>query len=803
MPTMQNPIGKVFGKVLDAETKKPVEYATVTLLFAKNDSLITGTLVKSNGDFLIDKLKFGAYKVRVEFLGYKKWEQSLVINPKNSEIDLGNLKLAADVQLLNAVEIEGEKNVVQLSIDRKVYSPDKDLTTRGGTGVDVMKNVPGVSVDADGGVTLRNSTPTIFVDGRPTNMSLDQIPADQIEKVEVITNPSAKFDASTTGGILNVVLKKNTKPGYNGMLGFGIGNNDRYNFNGNLNLKEGKWNLALSYNINTAINNNDALTDRENFNSFGKTGSFNQNTLNRVNRLFNFGRIGIDYSINNRSTISVSQNIGGGRINVNDKQHYEYLSVNDSITEYGDRFNDQKNSFNNYTSQISYRYNFPKKGRELTTDLTYNYSIRNNNSEFTTYGYGGNDQLFPNNPLIQKNEGSGNVQGFTYQLDFTNPLNDSSKIEMGLRTNFGNNKSSFRVDNFDYATSALVYDSLQSNFYTINDNVSAAYVNYSSRIWGLNYSAGLRFESTNFKGIVEDKNLSFEYIYPSNASNIFKSLFPSVYISKKKGMFNEFQLNFSRKISRPGFMQIMPFIMFSNRDSYRIGNPTLAPEFYNLAEANYSRIFSKGSLLTSLYFKHTEDVITQYVYPLASDPSILVTTFVNGKNSFTYGWENTGKYTLIKNLDLTLNLNIFYTSISSANNGASLNNEGLSWNAKATLAYKLPKDFTVQLNGTYEAPRFIPQGKTIEVYFMDASISKNVTKKLSLSLTLSDAFNTKRFGNVFETSTFIQDSYRRWETRFVRFNLSYRFGEMDMSIFRRKGTQRREPGSNSGGDMDF
>jgi hypothetical protein len=221
MKNMKDPkMGRVYGKVIDAKTQKPVEYASIQVLWYSKDSLLGGSLVKENGDFSVDGLpSFGQVRVKIKFIGYKDYLQKVYLMPPDKvEQDLGDIKLAVDDNLLKEVEITAEKSAVTLSIDRRTYNVEKDLSVKGGTAVDVMKNVPGVTVDADGNAQLRNQSPNIFVDGRPTNLTLQQIPADQIERVEIITNPSVKFDANSTGGILNIIMKRNAKPGYNGML---------------------------------------------------------------------------------------------------------------------------------------------------------------------------------------------------------------------------------------------------------------------------------------------------------------------------------------------------------------------------------------------------------------------------------------------------------------------------------------------------------------------------------------------------------------------------------------------------------
>ncbi|MCE3258502.1 MAG: hypothetical protein K0S12_143, partial [Bacteroidetes bacterium] len=351
MKAMKDIKGRVYGKIIDAKTKKPVEYATVVVLWYNKDSLIGGALTKENGEFAVENLPaMGGFRFRATQVGFKKYETKIYIQlPNKLEQDLGDIKLEIDEKLLNEVEVTAEKNTVVMSIDKRTYNVDKDLSAKGGTAVDVMKNVPGVTVDADGNAQLRNQSPMIFVDGRPTNLTLQQIPADQIDRIEVITNPSVKYDASATGGILNIIMKKNLKPGYNGMLMAYIGTGDRYGGMGNLNLKEGKWNYSLMYSYNQAINNTTGFTKRTQFDSLKNPSLyFNQENNTTFKTMFNFGRLGIDYSINNRNTLSLNGMIMAGNFDTDDQQVYEALDKNQKKLIYGDRINEQEAAFQNY-----------------------------------------------------------------------------------------------------------------------------------------------------------------------------------------------------------------------------------------------------------------------------------------------------------------------------------------------------------------------------------------------------------------------------------------------------------------------
>ncbi len=813
-------IGRIYGKVIDAKSKKPVEYASVVLLWFNKDSLIAGGLAKENGDFSLDQLPpYGGYRLRISFIGYKNYETKVYIVPPNKiEQDLGDIKLDPDEKLLKEVEVSTEKSAFVMSVDRKVYNVDKDLSVRGGTALDALKNIPTVSVDAEGNATLRESAVRIYVDGKPTTLTLQQIPSDQIDRIEVISNPSVKFEASATGGIINVVLKKNNKPGYNGMLMGNIGTGDRYGAMANINVKENPFNFSLMYNFNSGINNNNGYTKSTDYYNDKTFSYYDQENVTRMSNLFHFGRLSVDYNINNRNTITLAGNVVNGNFNSNDVQSNETRNGAYQLLSEGYRINDSKSGFINVTSQLMYKKTYPKVGKELTIDLNNNRSESNTYYLFNTHDRdtAGVEMFY--SPSLQKNYGRSENDQWVFQADFTNPLTEKSKLEIGVRSYYKKSLSYNNTSNYNRTTLEYDKDTINSNKYVIDDMVNAAYVNYmNSMFWDIGYQVGLRFEQTYFKGNLVDKNKSFEYIYPGDLNSIQNSLFPGIYLSKKFGTKHEVQFNISRKIERPNFFQAMPFVMFSDKKNYRIGNPELKPEFINIAEINYNNIFEKGNWLISAYGRYSEQPITNTAYQRAGD-SIWVNTFVNGKNSIRYGLENTMRYTFFKKLTATLNVDAFYVYLTSGNinNQPSRVDEGWSYKGKLTLSYQLPWQLTAQVNGTYEAPKVMINGRTIEYYFMDISLNKMISTKWVFNLTLSDVFNTKRMGTHIESNSeftigtqnidrlYVQDMSRRRETRYLRFSVTYLFGKFDSSIFKMRG-KKGSTNPNMGGQdgLDF
>lgn len=800
--------GRVYGKLIDAKTKKPIEFAPVMVLWFNKDSLIGGALTDEKGEFSIEGLPpMGGFRFRATQIGYKKFETRFYIQmPNKLEVDLGDLQCEVDEKLLKEVDVITEKNAVVMSIDKRTYNVDKDISVRGGTAADAMKNVPGVTVDADGNAQLRNQSPTIFVDGRPTNLTLQQIPADQIDRIEIITNPSVKFDASATGGILNIIMKKNLKPGYNGMVMTYVGTGDRYGGMANVNVKEGKWNLSAMYSYNQGLNLTKGFTRRTQLDSGEVLGYYNQNNDSRMMNKFNFGKIGIDYNLTNRQTLSFNAMIMAGRFKTFDAQNFEVLDKDQIEQLTGIRKNDQKAGFENYNLQLLYKKTFPKAGKELTADANVNFGGGQNGYLFSTWASLANgSSSLP--AEFQKNDGTSNSRQGVFQLDYVDPLSENSKLEMGVKSYYKNSLSANTAMRSVISEDFYKPDTNMSNRYIIDDIINAAYINYSNQtLFNINYQAGLRFEQSYYKGKITDKHQSFSYNYPGTSADLLKSIFPGIYFSKKLSNNQEWQLNFSRKIARPNFFQLMPFVMFADRQNYRIGNPQLKPEFKNISEVNYNKTFNKGSYLGSGYFRYEEQPITDVAYPSLEDPTVLVNTTINGKNAIRYGMEHTYKYTFFKNLDLTLNLNAFYIYIRGkvVASEPEVKAEGFAFNSKAILSYRLPKSWTLQINGNYESPRILLLGYSLPIYSMDISVNKMISTKWIINATVSDVFNTRRMGTHYETPYYVQDLSRRRESRYFRISISYIFGKMDASIFKKAKQMRQGDGNQGNQDgLDF
>lgn len=895
---MQN--GRFYGKVVDAKSDKSMGAVSVQLISSKfdlasrkkKDTIINGQLTEANGDFSLDNVPFmGDYRLKVTAIGYKTIEQKVSFltpeqqqkmaqifanrssdNSKNStdstkkingggknimeqlkkifgddmskmmgmtDKDLGNVKLEQDVQQLDNVTVTASKPLMTLGIDRKVFNVEKALTAQGQTAVEIMRQIPSVNVDVDGNVTLRNATPTIFIDGRPTTLTLDQIPADAIQSVEVITNPSAKFDASGgTASILNVVLKKNKKNGYNGSVRSGIDSRGRFNLGGDFNIRQKKINFFLNgqYGERKSKSTSDVTTNY--FASGGLPSSVIKQDINGItNGRFGFVRSGIDYFMDNRNTITIAGTFVRGKFDNTDNNFLEYDSLYTPVkVETGYRNTISSGVFRNLGSTLSFKHNFSKAGHEWTADINYNKSNSNTNSNLNNQIYNA-DNTPKGKELIQKTLGTSENSLWVIQTDYANPIDDKSKIEAGARVQIRDFNSTNNNSFYDWISGNFVTNPLINNNYKFTDNVFAAYITYTGKTGNLGYNLGLRAESSNYNGTVLNTlgDSTFNVKFPI-------SLFPSAFLNYKLTDKEDLQFNYTRRINRPNFFQLLPFIDYTDPLNLNKGNPGLTPEFTNSIEANYSnQINNNNSFLISAYFKNTNDLITRYQYKginTITKDSAIFNTYINANRSTAYGLELTSKNNITKAWDITTNLIFYNGRIKSNNLGVATDNSQFGFYAKLNTSYKFGKNtsWTFQVSGDYQSKTVLPvggnsgggggggggrgggrgggmmmmfgggsqnagsNGYVNPRYSVDLAIKKEFLKNKQASITLSvnDIFRTQ-LRDTYTFSDFFNQRYiSRRDPQIFRLQFAWRFGKQDINLFKRKNIKGEMEGMSEG-----
>jgi len=805
----------LIGKVVDIQNNKGLEAASVQLFahitdsvtHQTKDSLIAAMLTKANGDFHFTNIPgFKNIRLKISSVGFSNYDHIFPYENGNVDQpvqkDLGNIVMSRQNEKLQGITIVAERPALKMGIDKKIFDVDKSLTSKGGTAIDIMKNIPSVSVDVDGNIELRNSSPTIFIDGRPTILTLDQIASDDIERIEIITNPSAKYDASSTGGIINIILKKNKRHGLNGIVSVSGGIPEDYSGNANLNLRQGKFNFFVSGHYSYSNNDSRSRSFRQNKNNGIVEDYFNQHSLNNRVRRFSSIRGGVDFFMDNRNTFTLSQGFVDGRFGNNEDQDQEYMTIENELEKTGLRTSDSHFEFKRNNSQLLYTHKFPKDGEKLDASVNVNYGNVSDYSSILNSFYNPDGTLQGEVNKVE-NSGANNNNQVTTKIDFVNPLGEDKKLEAGVRSYFNNYESyfnSFSVNNQVETKLPL------SNNYKYSESVQAAYITYTGKLKSIGYQAGLRGEYSKFTGTLIDSARKFGYEYPSSIKNIWDALFPSLYLSKKLNETDEIQLNYSRRIRRPDFWQLNPFIDINDPLNIQQGNPQLQPEFTNSLEFNYSKTFKDNSnFLGVIYYRNTRGDITRYsdtisqaqfqqLQNAAVDPNAILNTFINSQSVNRIGVELTLQQKLGKNFDVTPSVNLGYRKVNAKQKDLDLSNEGFNWSSKLTANYKITAGneasvfdkLGFQLTADYHSPRVIPQGKRLERFDADFAMRKDLLKdKASLTFSINDLFNSQRYGVIYDTKDFYQETYSRRLVRSFRLTFSYKFGNNEFSLFKK------------------
>ena len=825
--------GHFYGKIVDAN-KKGIDGVTLQIKGTKFDpatkktsEVILGTMLTStNGDFSFENLPLmGNFKLSISCIGYKKLEKQLNFGIKMGggqsmqemmalvDKDLGNIKLEESPTDLQSVTVNSTaRPQFEMGIDRKIFNVDKNIVSTGQTAVEVMKSIPNLNVDIDGNVTLRNATPTLLIDNRPTTLTMDQIPADIIDKVEIITNPSAKYDASGgNAGILNIVLKKNKKNGYNGGIRSGLDMRGKFNGGGDLNLRDNKLNFSLSANMNGRKSINSSKNERQ---ILGTRPSFvNTNSDNTSNGSFDFYRAGVDYLPDNRNSFSLYTNIAhGGSVN-SGTQTIDSLNGK-PLTSLA---NNSNFDFLNKGAQLAFKHLFAEPGHELTADFNYNQANNNNASNINPVS---NNSSY----LNQRSVGEGNNKNYTTNIDYAREYKNGVKFETGIRYNTRdefNSRDQFRNN---------IYLSSVSTKYNYGENILAGYVNLNGKANKLSYQIGLRAENRSYTVDVQNHqgldSLHFKKSFPI-------SLFPSAFVTYKINDKQDIQLNYSKRINAPNFFQLQPFPDYTDPLNISVGNPNLNPQFTHSFELGYNNAYKKGAnFLANAYYKYSTQLITNYIYkainPISND-SAFYSSYINANTAITYGLELSNKTSIAKWWDLNLSFNLFNSSIQATIPGQDVNNNLTSWFSKMNNTFKLPQGYSIQFSGQYQAKTILPpgtggrggggfggggfggggfggpqstaQGYNLPYYDFDLAIKKDWTlkagKTASLSFSVSDVFKTRVNKTYSESQYFIQNVTRIRDQQFFRLNFSYRFGKFDVNLLKRKNNK-----SEDGGAMD-
>ena len=824
----------ITGKVLDAGTRQALDFVNVSISRAGETTPVGGEVTDSEGFFLLSDIKDGKYIVTVSFMGYTP--QTKPVEIKGKDIDLGQIFLKEDTQNLQEVEVVGQGSSMRFELDRKVFTVDQNIASAGASVTDVLENIPSVDVDQEGNVSLRNSEDVeIWINGKPAGLTsenraqvLQQMPAGTVEKIEVITNPSAKFSPEGTAGIINLVMKKDRKAGFYGSVQAGIeyalakpwnvppGGNASFNINFNAGPVDGYFNIGYRYHIS----NGGSKTDRYNLNGVGRevldSSLIDTHLLQNGQQTHRgggmFARGGLNFRLAEGHTLGIS---GFGMVSdpkvfkMNNTTQRTYLLTDVSGDTLRDYTRDQKASGSHPGGNATLDYTFEQKGHKLYVSGTYNHFGFN---MYTDYAQNERER----DPLYQHQNSESLEQGIEVKADYEWKVTQQSRLEAGY--DYTRNWGKSHADAFNTNADGSQINELNEYYTTFNglNQNHALYITYGNRFWDkLSIQVGLRGEyymrhlESSYKDANGNIHDAYES-YPNKKDTAYFQVYPSAYIGYDFGKGHELQLNYTRRVRRPWGHQINPRMDFSDSTNISYGNVDLLPSFSNNLELNYLKNWERHTLSAGVFWKYNERAIQNYKYIDPNSPGIMKNTYFNIGSRQELGIELVAKNRLFGELlQLTTSVNFYWNNIATVHDsilhqGQTINIDLAEQNifagsVRINAQFMFTKNFTGQISGRYRSPRVVAQGTTTHSYSIDIGLRHTfLNKQLALALNVRDLLDSRSRSNTTWGEGFWQFSENRWHSRTISFTITYNFGNNQP---RRRG-DRSDGGMDGGGD-DF
>lgn len=761
--------GKIKGTVRDAIQLKSIEYANISLYQTKDSTLVSGTITNGSGNFELEQIQEGEYYLLVDFIGFRqRIVPDLIINHKTRVIDIGEIQLEQASYKLDEVTVSGQKNYVDFKIDKKVVNVSRHANAAGGTVSEVLENVPSVQVDIEGNVTIRGSASfTVLIDGKPSpvpgNDLLKQLPANSVENVEIITNPSAKYDPEGTTGIINIIMKKGYSEGLNGMINANYATWNKVATDMNLNYRKKKVNYFVVADYRRQPNNAVSENNREMY--FDENTFYIDEKTNRKRTMRPF-RInpGIDFYFNNKNTLSFSTTLGGwGMDRVFDTRYTSYFQG-----ETGKTYSLTDNEFSidgyYYVANTSYQHIFNAKEHKVDINLAawrWN-STQQENSFEQTADADHNALAILSNKRSNVNEERNNLH---LKTDYVLPVS-FGQFELGLDVRLINQEGNVLYEEQNLNSQnwnireEYTYD---TEFFR---NTYAGYATFGSSIFGLQYQLGLRAEKT-------DRNvyqLKLDQDYPVE---LFK-FYPSFHLSKNFNQKQQLQLSYSRRINRPQPWQLNPYPGYTDSYNYFQGNPLLKPADTDAFELNYIHRFNQVTLSSGIYYRQTFNGQEMVQSINEEDPQVVYLTFGNLDKTSALGMEYMVNYVPGQKVNLNLSGNVYYFNVYSSYTGEEEKRESVNWDARLSAAYNFDPSSSIQFSGIYNGPTVNGQGTTKSFYYFDLALRKHLlNRKMTVSLLAHNIFRTGKYEVMVEGNDFISGFYFKGESPVIRMNVSY------------------------------
>lgn len=771
------PMGTVFGMVKDSLNNEAIEFATITLTAVKDNS-VTGGVTNEKGKFSVENVKPGRYIVKIQAIGYNaKTLPEIALNPKNGmDLDLGLIKLRSEVYEIKGAEVRADKLLMTNAIDKKSFDVDKMAVATGGSAADIFQQLPAVDIDMDGNVTLRGSgSITVLIDGRPSAQlsggtlqnALEQIPANSIEKIELITNPSSKYDPDGMGGIINIVLKKNKREGFNGTVNAGVGTSDKYNAGIQLNKRAGKASLFISYNFQDNTNWFRGKSDRNDFNADTITRNLIQSN-NGDNRMITHSvKSGIEYSLSKKDLVYANGSWGVSLRRNSDFQANDFhFPTGSSLSDYAyNRTTYNRTNTTNYDASAGYKHDFGNIKHFLTSD----FSISGNLPTVTRNFFQESDVAEQNS--TERSFDDNAFRTITAAIDYGQPFGEKTYIETGLKNIQRSVNQNFKFENYDVVNDEFINNTDRSNSFDFNEYIYSAYANMGRQFGKFGVQAGLRLEQAFTRSYLVNTAKGYD--------NDYFSYFPSLFLKYELTEKNTLQTSVSRRIRRPSTEDLNPFPEYSDPTSLFQGNPFLKPEYTNSYEFSYSFMTKGFSVQPTLYFRQTNNSIQRYIYrPDTSEVAFV--TMTNLAKVYNTGLDMNINYSPFDWWNMTFNTNLYYEKMDGTNIDPDFNRSLFTYSTKISSTWNIQKKIDIQVTSNYKSPQTRPQGKFVAQYSTDLAVAFKVfSGRGTLNFKLTDIFDTRQFGVNITDTTLDRVFRRKRESRVASVNFIWRFGSQD------------------------
>lgn len=784
--------GEIRGKVVDDATGDPLPYSNIILNSQRDSILITGTIAAGDGIFLMDKVPFGRFYMEVKFIGYeRKIISEIVITPDKSTLDLGVIRLSEAAEKLEEVQVTAERSPVEYRIDRKVVHVAENLNATGGSAAQALENVPSITVDVDGNVSLRGSSSyTVLIDGKPSPLegsdALRQIPASAVENIEIITNPSAKYDPDGLAGIINIITKKRALDGISGIVNTSVGTGDKYRGDFLVNYKNDKFSVFLGADFTDetragkiSVSQMSMLNDTSYYIDHSGDGPFTREGYTLKG--------GIGYKFNDKNNLSLDGSYGYSSFSRSSDEKFKEYSVPENIEKYYLQTESDSRFEDFYNFSLNYEKIFNNKDHKLTSYLYFEKEWGGSNEKINQLMTDENWEINDPDPYRIYIEEPGNESGLRFQSDYTKPMGSNGKLEAGYQLRRDQESESYHFNEWDSDLNDWVDNSEFSNSLDFSRNIQALYGIYSDQLWGFEYQIGLRGEYTyrSVKNVKSDQ--------PSVVDRF--DYFPTLHISRKIGNQDQAQASYSRRIRRPRGFELDPFVNYMNPNTVRIGNPDLLPEYVDSYELIYQKGLGKSFISLEGYYRLTHDAMTRITDFQEDGTRVLTTENLNEEHAM--GTELMLNFQIIKWFNFNLSGNVYRYRLIGFISEADVASSSTNYDSRCNLNFRITPSTRLQVQGFYQGPSVTAQGRREDFLMTSAALKQDFfEEKLSATLQIQDIFGTGSFNFINEGPGFYDDVNRRRESQVVRLTLSFRINNY------KKQNGGGEQGSDNGNGMD-